>query len=148
VTDIKNLLDAKTDRNGPVPEYRPDLGPCWLWTGSKVEGYGKLKVEGAYKLAHRLVFECHGGPIAHGMQLDHLCRVRHCVNPSHLEQVTQTVNIMRGMSPIAINARKTHCSHGHLLEGGNVRIVRDGSRECVTCRKEIRKRWRSRRKAA
>lgn len=92
-------------------------------------------------MAHRVAYEATVGPIPKGLQVDHLCRNRLCVNPSHLEAVTPAENKRRGFSPPAINARKTHCIHGHELAGANVyyRKDRPGRRQCRECER-IRKR--------
>lgn len=82
---------------------------CWVWLGGTNNGYGRLYA-GSTKYAHRYVYETLAGPIADGLQIDHLCRFRRCVNPLHLEPVPQAVNIARGASPTAINNRKTACS--------------------------------------
>lgn len=86
----------RTDLNGPVPEYRPDLGPCWLWSGALHNGYGGFFADGQRWRVHRWSYEFLVGPIPEGLHLDHLCRVRHCVNPAHLEPVTNQENIRRG----------------------------------------------------
>lgn len=87
----------KVDKDGPVPDYRPDLGPCWLWTGAtNSDGYGHLWVDGRWPPAHRVAYEQLIGAIPDLLVLDHLCRVTQCVNPSHLEPVTNQVNILRG----------------------------------------------------
>lgn len=112
-----------------------DPSGCWLWTGAlSLAGYGHAgspRVNGD-QYAHRAAYIAVKGPIPEGLGLDHLCRVRHCVNPEHLEAVTQRENIMR--SPIqvsAINARKTHCKRGHELPPiGSSRV-----RTCATCRR-------------
>ena len=85
---------------------------CWLWTGSvSPEGYGRL---GDNKYAHRAFYEIFIGGIPTGMDLDHLCRVRRCVNPWHLEPVTRRENVYRSpISPAGVNKRKTHCVNGH-----------------------------------
>lgn len=71
-------------------------GECWLWTGATTpNGYGRLTVDGIGWLAHRLAYEVWVGPIPDGMHLDHLCRVRLCIRPEHLEAVTQTENNRR-----------------------------------------------------
>src|SRR3990167_2082971 len=112
---------AKVDKNGPTPLHRPDLGPCWLWTASKnPHGYGQFvmeyEVDGAPRKqargAHRVAYEMAHGPIPKGMQLDHLCHVRACVNDAHLEVVTQQTNLLRGDTFQAKNAAKTHCPKG------------------------------------
>lgn len=89
---------------------------CWLWTGAKTgDGYGEIKVSGRMVPAHRLSWTMAGGTLIEGMTLDHLCRTRACVNPAHLDQVTNKVNILRGNGAPALNARRTHCKRGHLL---------------------------------
>ena len=116
---------------------------CWLWTGTRnAYGYGVTQYGGKTTQAHRLAYELRVGPIPHGMQIDHTCRTRHCVNPDHLEVVTRKENILRGESPAAQQARRTHCPRNHELAGDNLR-VHDGHRECLTCAREsARRRWR------
>lgn len=113
---------------------------CWLWTGSHSRGgYGQVQIGRRSKnghpspaLAHRVAYELFVGPIPEGLTIDHLCRVRHCVNPAHLEPVTRGENTLRGNGACAVNARKTHCKRGHLLDGDNVRL-RPTGRECRAC---------------
>lgn len=82
---------------GPVPQYAPELGPCWLWTRQLTSnGYGKFNA-GDQQLAHRWSYEFHIAPIPAGLELDHLCRIRRCVNPWHLEPVTTLVNRRRAL---------------------------------------------------
>lgn len=94
-----------------------ELSDCWLWIGTTtLEGYGKYSVEKKTVLAHRFAYELLRGKIPKGLTLDHLCRNRNCVNPNHLEPVTQKENVLRGVGITAINARKTLCKHGHKLD--------------------------------
>lgn len=91
-------------------------GPCWLWTGAKMKnGYGVFnRGSGAgTALAHRFSYELLMGAVPEGAQLDHLCRVRNCVNPDHLEPVTQAENMRRGFGFVGLNSRKTHCPNNH-----------------------------------
>ncbi len=122
--------------DGPIPANRPELGPCWLRTISNKGGYSRFKINGKKIQAHVFSFVLAGGVIPLGFQLDHLCRVRNCVRPSHLEAVTCKQNILRGIGNAAINARKTQCKRGHPLNETNTIFLKDGSRECRKCRRE------------
>ena len=124
---------------------------CWVWLGAKTrDGYGKLIVgQKSLFLAHRASYELTSGRIPNGKELDHLCRNRLCINPSHLEIVTKRENILRGISFSAINARKTTCLKGHLLEGDNLlpSMKLKGLRVCRTCFNERARCNYARRKA-
>ena len=110
---------------------------CWLWIGTTAgKGYGQFAYsngsgrvrEGAHRIAYTLAL----GPIPDGMTIDHLCRTHNCVNPAHLEAVTNRENILRGISPLAQKARQTHCVHGHSLSGDN--LYQNGNhRYCRIC---------------
>lgn len=115
--------------------YRVDEDSgCWVWTDAVNDrGYGQLGYRGKIVYAHRVSYEAAKGPIPAAMDLDHLCRVPRCINPDHLEAVNHAENIRRGVSPVAENARKTHCVHGHLLSGDNIRWRKHGWRNCKTC---------------
>ncbi|EFE65780.1 HNH endonuclease [Streptomyces viridosporus ATCC 14672] len=110
-----------------------DASGCWPWIGAKAgTGYGMIRWDGRSRPAHRVMYEFFIGAIPEGLDLDHLCRVRHCVNPWHLDPVTRQVNIRRGDKP-KVNAGKTHCPHGHPYDEANT-IVYKGSRFCRKCR--------------
>jgi len=86
----------RVDKDGPLPTWAPFLGSCWLWTAGKFPaGYGCLGVGGKSVLTHRFSYELLVGPIPEGLEIDHLCRVRACCNPSHLEPVTSAENVQR-----------------------------------------------------
>lgn len=128
----------KVNKDGPIPEARPDLGPCWLWLGAKTRGYGRFSVAHRKNIpAHRFSYESVHGPIPDGLEPDHLCRNRSCVNDGHLEPVTTKVNVLRGVGVTAANKRKIHCKNGHLLAGANLSTsrchIRRGWRRCVLC---------------
>ena len=123
---------------------------CWTWTGAiNGHGYGNLRVDGRVRGAHRVAYELSVGPIPEGMELDHLCHSadpdcaggttcihRRCVNPAHLEPVTQFVNWQRGKSPHALDARKTHCTQGHEFTPENTRVYPyRNQRVCLTCKR-------------
>lgn len=121
---------AKVDFDGPLSDYRPDLGPCWLWTAYVDEDdYGRFWIGGRTVPAHRFAYEFCVGEIPDGLTLDHLCRVTFCVNPTHLEPVTSYENTMRGYGPSALAARATHCPAGHAYP---VRQERK-QRRCLQC---------------
>lgn len=109
---------------------------CWLWNKYKDKyGYGSISVDGKMAKIHRVSFEHFKGEIRKGLQIDHLCRVRHCANPTHLEAVTQRENIMRGDGICSKNAKKTSCRNGHEYNQGHVYIYPGGRRLCMTCQK-------------
>ena len=117
---------------------RPDSDECWPWNMSlDTQGYGlaHAHVNGVKRrgTAHRLVYLLRTGAITPGLTLDHLCRNRDCVNPAHLEAVTQLVNTLRGVGA------KTHCRRGHELSDGNLipSNLRHGYRACLTCHREL-----------
>lgn len=107
---------------------------CWIWTGSKPNGYGQFYLEGKNRPAHRVSYELLRGAIPNGLVLDHLCQTPACVNPDHLEPVTHQENIRRGpRERYGANRYKTHCSRGHLLSGDNV-LLQGSRRRCRECR--------------
>lgn len=145
------------NRDGPVPAHCPELGPCWLWTGGKMtSGYGNFGIsKGNSTGAHRYAYELVGNVIPDGYEVDHLCHPddgscpggktdlhRLCVNPAHLSAVPQPENNRRSLSATALNARKTHCIHGHEFTEANTRIKQlpNGAlgRDCRECAKERR----------
>ena len=140
---------SRIDTNGPIPQHRPELGPCWLWTGYvRPDGYAELMDEkGLHNYVHRISYRIFHGAMTDGMEIDHLCRTRHCVNPWHLEQVTGTINMLRGTSPFARNARVTHCPNGHPYDEANTYIRPEGGqRGCRACRNEARRKCDARRR--
>lgn len=111
-------------------------GDCWRWLGARdSSGYGRFRGQPA----HRWSYERLRVEIPDDLFIDHLCRNRACVNPWHLEPVPNRENILRGVSPTAANARKTHCVHGHEFTPENTRICSRGWRACKACE---RGRWR------
>lgn len=120
----------------------PNSG-CWLWLlVTDRNGYGRLYVGNDRRItAQRASYMAFKGNIPSGYQIDHLCRVRSCVNPAHLEAVTPQVNVLRGVSPMARQAKQTHCARGHALEGDNLYSWDgDGHRHCKICQAETSRR--------
>jgi hypothetical protein len=139
---------SNVNKSGPIPTSRPDLGPCWIWTAGRTsEGYGqfKWKQEPIWStLAHRISYYLIVGPIPEGLEIDHLCRVRTCLNPAHLEPVTAQENQLRSESASGLSARKTHCPQGHPYDCINSR----GNRCCRRCMREQARRYRKSKKQA
>lgn len=112
---------------------------CIEWIASRNStGYGTFAAGGRSVMAHRWSYEHHVGPIPNGHDLDHLCRNRACVNPTHLEPVTTSANLLRGVGMGQANAVKTRCPAGHPYSGDNLYIPpsRPHNRMCRTCRRE------------
>jgi HNH endonuclease len=122
--DIPKVLEERT-------MWEPMSG-CRLWLGPWDGLYGTI----GQKKAHRVAYEYIKGPIPEGLVLDHLCRVTICINPNHLEPVTDAVNIRRGY------AVRDRCPQGHTFEGDNLIFTRLGHRICRTCRDERNTRGR------
>ena len=109
---------------------------CWIWMGSiNPKGYGQFNFNspGSQSRAHRIAFEHFKQIIPLGLQLDHLCRVRCCVNPNHLEIVTNQENVLSGHGVTAKNAQKTHCPRGHEYTTANICKSLSGHRRCRMC---------------
>lgn len=131
----------------------PNTG-CWLWIGCMSDhGYGRFYA-GRMIGAHKWYYEYLHGPVPGGLELDHLCRVRCCVNPEHLEPVTHLENSRRGVAGYATakehrgkqNRAKTHCPMGHPYSGRNLILTRRG-RKCRQCKNEHHKLSRAAKRA-
>lgn len=135
MTNLERLLDKVM----PVPECG-----CWLWLGStNGNGYGNFSYQGRTRNAHRVSYELHYGSIPEGMEIDHKCRMRCCVNPAHLEPVTHAENMRRSPDAApAVYRNKTHCPNGHPYVGENLYRYK-GKRHCRTCLVKRTREWRA-----
>jgi len=131
-------------------EDRGFESPCWIWTNAIASnGYGAMWDRRVKKVrsAHCIYYEIHVGSIPEGLDLDHLCRVRSCVNPDHLEAVTRRENLLRGMTLTAAAAAATHCPQGHAYDAANTYVhPRTGWRRCRACRRDGMNRTYARKK--
>lgn len=129
-----------------------DVDTCWVWTASinKATGYGHFGVSASkFVVAHRFSYEFLRAEIPAGLQIDHLCRNRACVNPWHLEPVTPRVNVLRSTNPAAVNARRESCVNGHPLTEDNIyRVAGKSHRTCATCHREKARGYYHAKKAA
>ncbi len=110
------------------------IAGCWNWTGYKFDGYGRLRFRGfRTQKAHRIIYELLRGPIEPGLELDHLCKNRSCVNPKHLEPVEKIENLRRSPTVGTVNAAKTHCNAGHEFTAENTYMEDGRKRRCRKC---------------
>ena len=119
--------------------------PCIRGPGRLNQGgYAVLTVDGKADYQHRLAYRAFIGLIPNGLQSDHVCRNRWCINAAHLEAVSQQINTLRGIGFAAINAKKTHCSKGHELTEPNIyrQPKAPGRRHCVACLREYTRIWK------
>lgn len=115
----------------------PTEDGCLLWDGAvTTNGYGHIRRDGKARLVHRVIFEEEHGPLPDGMEVDHLCFRRLCVNIRHLEAVTHLENVRRAA------ARITSCRQGHLYDAKNTHITKKGKRHCRACSREQMRRRR------
>jgi hypothetical protein len=130
----------------------PDTG-CWEWSGSTFKHsnggkYGKIKRDRRTVGTHVAAYEVFVGPVPDGLVVDHLCENTLCLNPAHLQPKTHRANILRGTSPAALNARKTHCKHGHEFDLINTRFrPNDRGRECRACDRQRQRQAQKRNQA-
>lgn len=120
-------------------------GGCWQWTGYLMpNGYARISVDGERQYAHRVAYEAFAAPIPASLVIDHLCRNHGCVNPDHLDAVTQRVNVLCGESRAAARARQVACIRGHRFDNANTYRAANGTRKCRRCRANARSHARSR----
>lgn len=159
VTPIAVRFWRKVNKSGPIPAHRPELGACWVWTGAPNEsGYGSISEYIANRhvayYVHRFAYVTLVRAIPEGWEVDHLCFVRHCVNPAHLEAVTRKENLRRmaersaAVRHLRAPVLRTVCRAGlHELTGENV-LVSGEDRRCKECRNEWKRQARRQGRAA
>jgi hypothetical protein len=126
------------------PKVRADVSGCWVWLAATTSGgYGQVQVNGGRRVAHRVVYELMVGAVPVGLELDHLCRNRPCVNPTHLEPVTHSENCRRSPLMGRVNRSKTRCPAGHPYAEQNTYVRRNGHRMCRTCTISRKRRYRA-----
>lgn len=151
----ENLASARSAFNPYADRGQPDevrfrnryiktAAGCWIWLSTiKSDGYGVF----SKRSAHRVSYELHRGPIPPGLVIDHLCRVKACVNPDHLEAVTQAENVRRSNEVLRIKQYASRCPSGHDLDAHGL-ATRQGYRRCRICTAETDRRRYLRRKVA
>lgn len=145
---VKKRSRGNTLSERIASKFRIDAKGCWRWTGYVApSGYARqtwtMPGDGKKRShsAHRLSYMMFKGDLIDGMEIDHLCRVRDCINPAHLEQVTRRVNTLRSNAPSAKNAVKTRCPKGHPYSGKNLYTGPNGARYCRICTRENARRY-------
>ena len=150
-----NFLDPRLPERFWSKVQPCPMSGCWLWTGAiDHKGYARYVVDGSrsaiarVKRGHRIAYAALVGPIRD--ELDHLCRVRCCINPAHLEDVDHRTNVLRGDARGAVAVRTDLCSRGHdlTLDEPHVKRTPEGFRICRVCARERTKEWNARRRAA
>ena len=142
---MKPTRETVEERFWSKVEHR---GPgCWLWTATINQyGYGRFRHEGKFTTAHRVAWVLTHGPVDEGVEIDHLCRNRACVNPSHLEAVSRSTNYRRGINGFWFDGKCRAGLHS-VTSPEAVRVRTDGRRSCLECEREYDRR-RDRRKKA
>lgn len=149
--DARLLTPSEAERFWAKPKGG-DVEECWVWGDAlTTHGYGQFWLRGRYVGSHRVAWVALRGEIPEGLNPDHLCKNRACVNPWHLDLVTQRVNVLRGGSGDSVRARsaaQTACLRGHEYTPENTRVGRSGARFCRACermRADAKRRTGSRR---
>jgi hypothetical protein len=141
---VRRTLARLAEKHVVVPELIYNGTPCQVWVGYiERQGYGIVTDSRSKesRVAHRVRWEIEVGPVPKGMEVDHLCRNRACINLAHLEAVPHRVNVARGLSG-SHQAKRTECPKGHPYDAENTRWLPDGSRECKECKRIAKRKLR------
>ncbi len=138
---ISGRFWSKVNKNGPIPDGRLELGPCWEWTAStRPFGYGQFGIWiSPYTYcfsAHQIALAFYGRKVPQGKEPDHLCRNSACIRDSHLDVVSHRVNMQRGAATL-----RTRCPKGHPYDAANTIITKQGHRQCRTCKLRADAKW-------
>ena len=124
---------------------------CWEWTASRNKqntGYGQFGIRGKIMQAHRVSYTWANGPVPDGLELDHLCRNKVCVNPDHLEAVDRRTNQLRTNNPMVAVHRSGLCAKGlHKIEGFNIEYMANGNKRCKACHHKVTNDFKRKRSA-
>ena len=124
-------------------KVRPLDNGCWEWQSTiNHKGYGLFQYKGRNISTHRFSYLIIAACIPRELQIDHLCRNRRCVNPSHMELVTSRENSLRGIGFASVNAKVTHCPKRHPYSEENTYITPQGSRGCRICLRNAKRRYK------
>ncbi len=147
MSSAASLARWSTPEERLAKRYAVNADGCWIWqSGLNPGGYGQFRFNGRQVGAHRAAYLMFRGPIAHGLDLDHLCRNRACVNPAHLEPVARSENLRRGEVG-QWNRATERCPKGHPYDEANTYHDPRGWRGCRMCRNEAARRYKRRRAA-
>lgn len=130
-----------TERLDRLSTPEPMSG-CIIWIGTRNrDGYGLVCHEGKMQSAHRVAWELEHGPIPEGLEIDHRCRLRPCINTAHMRLATRRENVLCSNAVSALAAQRTACPQGHAYSG----VDNKGRRICRTCAREANRRYEARR---
>lgn len=137
LTPAERFAAFVNTHTGPIPLYRGAIGRCHVWGGSvDQDGYARFWLDGRNRRAYHVAYIAAHGPIPAGHDIDHRCRNRRCVRPSHLRALTHRENVLASSNVAAYRAAQTHCHRRHAFDEGNTIRRRNGTRQCRACTRD------------